>query len=142
MRTAVKLCDDPPTADLIFGRPVQMTSDETGRIALFSSGEIVAYRLRHRRQSRLFVFRTLMVDDRLAASVPGVGPRVQLLMVARSAGRVRLMVRLFAYLVRTGRDPQALSDGFYVRVGVVLGGRLPVQKVLLSLLSRPPLPGQ
>jgi hypothetical protein len=46
------------------------------------------------------------------------------------------MVRhLFRYLAKGGRDPRSLPDGFYVRVGVVLGGRLPAHKVLLSLLA-------
>jgi hypothetical protein len=39
-------------------------------------------------------------------------------------------------------DPDRLPDGFYVRVGVVLAGRLPAHTILLSLLSRPIQPGQ
>lgn len=66
--------------------------------------------------------------------MPGVRPRVQLLMELRTAGRIRLVRSLFAYLIRTGRDPSALPDLFYTRVGVMLGGRLPVHKVLLQLL--------
>lgn len=46
-------------------------------------------------------------------------------------------VRFPAYLARTGRDPSALADDFCVRVGVVLAGRLPAHKILLSLLSPP-----
>src|ERR1019366_7312684 len=71
-------------------------------------------------------------------AVPGVRPRVQLLMELRTAGRIRLVKSLFAYLVRTNRDPSALTDAFYVRVGNALAGRLPVHKILLSLLSPPP----
>jgi hypothetical protein len=84
---------------------------------------------------RLFVFRTLEVDDRLAASVPGVKPHVQLLLQVNSHGRARLVRQLFAYLARINREPSAMPDGFYLRVGAVLGGRLPGHKVLPSLVS-------
>jgi hypothetical protein len=66
--------------------------------------------------------------------VPGVRPHVQLLLQLRTAGRIRLVRSLFAYLTRTGRDPSALPDVFYIRVGAMLGGRLPGHKVLLHLL--------
>ena len=134
MNTAVQLrpigARDRPRCDLVYGEP-----DELGRIALFGPGALVAYRLRSRRRMRLFVFRTLAVDDPLAAAVPGVRPRVRLLLELRSAGRIRLARGLFAYLMKTGRDAAHLSDSFYLRVGATLGGRLPRHKVLVSLLS-------
>jgi hypothetical protein len=106
-----------------------------GPVAVFDAGSLVAYRIRHRRQTRTFVFRTLTVDDRMAATVPGVQPRVQLLLDVRSAGRSRLVRGLFAYLVRNGRDPASLPDALYVRAGARLGGRLPAHKILVSLLA-------
>ncbi|MDP9150240.1 MAG: hypothetical protein M3O36_09915, partial [Myxococcota bacterium] len=78
---------------------------------------------------------TLVVDDISAVAVPGVRPRVQLLMELGTAGRIRLVKSLFAYLVRAGRAPSALPDIFYVRVAAALGGRLPTHKILVSLLS-------
>ncbi len=138
MNTAVQLRRGPgdiPQADLVYGQPQTMTTSTHGPVALFTSGQLVAYRLRHRRRTRLFVFRTLTVDDRLAASLPGVRPRVQLLLSVRSEARVRRLRRLLADLAKAGHDPGALPDRFYLRVGVVLAGRLPPQPVLLSLLS-------
>jgi hypothetical protein len=82
-----------------------------------------------------FYFRTLEVDDAFAVAVPGVRPHVQLLLELRTAGRIRIARSLFGYLVRTGRDPSALPDVFYTRVGAMLGGRLPGHKILPSLLS-------
>jgi hypothetical protein len=120
---------------LLYGTPVETVAGTLGPVALFSSGEIVAYRIQHRRRTRVFVFRTLDVDDRLAASVPGVCPRVRLLLEVRTAGRAQLVRGLLAYLVKTGHDPCRLPDGFYVRVGVVLAGLLPAHKILRSLLS-------
>ena len=138
MKTVVQVrhptADSQPRAELVWGRPLGVEAGVLGPVALFGSGEIVAYLLRFRRRPRLFVFRTLTVDDRLAASLPGVRPRVQLLLELRTQGRVRRVRRLFAYLARTGRDPSALTDGFYVRAGLVLAGRLPAHKILLSLL--------
>jgi hypothetical protein len=139
MNTAVQLRlragDDGPRSELLGGAPSATVAGALGPVALFGSGAIVAYRLGGGRRSRLFVFRTLEVDDRLAASVPGVSPRVRLLLHLRTVGRIRRARGLFAYLARTRRDPSSLPDAFYLRVGAVLAGRLPAHKVLPSLLS-------
>jgi hypothetical protein len=144
MNTAVQLrpiaAVDLPRCDLLHGSPREILPGDLGPVALFAAGEIVAYRLRSRRRTSLFVFRTLDVDDRLAAAVAGVRPHVHLLLELHSAGRVRLTRALFASLIRSNRDPSGLPDAFYVRVGVALAGRLPVQKILLSLLSQQPTP--
>ena len=139
MKTAVQLRssagDERPRAELLFGTPCDLGEGTLGPVARFESGEVVAYQIRSRRRRRLFVFRTLDVDDHFAVTVPGVLPRVQLLMQLGTAGRIRLVRSLFAYLARTGRDPSALPDVFYTRVGAMLGGRLPGYKILPSLLS-------
>jgi hypothetical protein len=140
MKTAVQLRtlagDERPRAELLFGTPCDLGQGTLGPVARFESGEVVAYRIRSRRRRRLFVFRTLEVDDAFAVAVPGVRPRVQLLMELGTAGRIRLAKSLFAYLVRTGWDPSALPDIFYVRVAAALGGRLPPHKILVSLLNK------
>ena len=144
MKTAVQVRtlagEERPRAEILFGTPSDLNEGILGPVARFESGQIVAYQIRSRRRRRLFVFRTLEVDDAFAVAVPGVRPRVQLLMQLHTAGRIRLARSLFAYLVRTGREPSALPDIFYVRVGNILAGRLPAHKVLLSLL--PPLGAQ
>ena len=152
MNTAVQLrtiaAVDLPRCDLVHGSPLQFLAGDLGPIALLAPAEVVAYRLRSRRRTRLFVFRTLDIDDRLAALLPGVRPRVRLLIAVRSARRVRLARDLFAYLTKTGRQPSQLTDAFYLRVGVALTGPLPARSILLpSLLSthclraRIPAPG-
>jgi hypothetical protein len=137
MNTAVQLrrAGDVLRSELLYGAPRRTVAGTLGPVALFAAGEIVAYRIRHRRRSRLFVFRTLEVDDRLAASLPGVHPRVHLLLEVHTAGRVRLVRGMFAVLLKNRHDPCGLPDGFYVRVGVALAGRLPRHKILPSLLS-------
>jgi hypothetical protein len=137
MNTAVQLrrAGDGLRSELLYGAPRRTVAGTLGPVALFAAGEIVAYRIRHRRRSRLFVFRTLKVDDRLAASLPGVHPRVHLLFEVHTAGRVRLVRGMFAVLLKNRHDPCGLPDGFYVRVGVALAGRLPRHKILPSLLS-------
>ncbi|MGA7122037.1 MAG: hypothetical protein WBY94_18160 [Polyangiaceae bacterium] len=139
MKTAVQLRtlagDERPRAELLFGTPCDISEGTLGPVARFDSGDVVAYLIRSRRRRRLFVFRTLEVDDAFAVAVPGVRPRVQLLLELRTAGRIRIARSLFGYLVRTGRDPSALPDVFYTRIGAMLGGRLPAQKILPSLLS-------
>ena len=139
MKTAVQLRtlagDERPRAELLFGTPCDLGEGTLGPVARFESGQVIAYQIRSRRRRRLFVFRTLEVDDAFAVALPGVRPRVQLLMQLGTAGRIRLARSLFAYLLRTGRDPSALPDVFYVRVAAALGGRLPGHKILRLLLS-------
>jgi hypothetical protein len=139
MRTAVQLRHpagkDVPRSELLFGTPAALVAGALGPIALFEPGELVAYRIRYRRRTRVFVFRTLDVHDRLAASVPGVKPQVQLLLDLHSTGRARLVRGLFAYLTKHRHDPGVLPNSFYVRAGAVLGGRLPAHKILVSLLA-------
>jgi hypothetical protein len=138
MKTAVQLRtlagEERARAELLFGAPCDVGEGRLGPVARFESGAVVAYQVRSRRRRRLFVFRTLEVDDALAVAVPGVRPRVQLLMELHTEGRIRLVRSLFAYLSRTGWDPSALPDAFYTRVGAALGGRLPGYKILPSLL--------
>ena len=145
MRTAVQIRPrtrdgDEPRTEILCGSPCANATGALGPVALFGSGEIVAYLLRRRRRLRLFVFRTLDVDDRLAATVPGVFPRVRLLVELHTPLRIRRARGLLAYLARTRRDPSALSDGFYVRVGVALAGRLAEPEILRSFLSPPRAP--
>jgi len=138
MNTAVQLrqsVSDAIHGELVYGKPRALVSGKLGAVALFSSGELVAYRIRHRHQTRLFVFRTLEVDDRLAARIPGVRPHVRLLFDVHSMGRARLVRGLFAHLRRV-HEPADLPDSFFVRIGVVLGGRLPAHKILPTLLRR------
>ena len=102
MNTAVQLrtiaAFDLPRCDLVYGSPLRFLAGDRGPVALLAPGELVAYRLSGRRLTRLFVFRTLDIDDRLAAFVPGVRPRVRLLIAVRSAKRVRLARGLFLSL--------------------------------------------
>jgi hypothetical protein len=140
MKTAVQLRrrggKDKPKTELLCGMPSCIVTGRRGPVALFDSGRVVGYQIRYRRQLRVFVFRTLEVDDRLAASVPGVQPRVQLLLQVCSPGRARLVREMFTYLATEACDPSRLPDGLYLRVGAALGGRLPNHKILASLLAR------
>jgi hypothetical protein len=138
MNTAVQLRplrDDLPRCDLVHGTPHTILPGSVGPVALFAPGQVVAYLLQSRRRLHLFVFRTLDVRDRLAASVPGVRPEMQLLLDLSSVGRVRLARGLFSYLIKHGCDPSGLPDEGYVRVSAALAGRMRSREVLLSLLS-------
>jgi len=141
VRTAVQLLPshgESLLAELVYGLPDDTRAGRLGPVALFPSDSIVAYRFRSGRRDRLYIFRTLAVDDSMAATIPGVRPRVRLLVHLRSAGRVRLARRLFAYLCKQSIPPERIPDDTYLRIGVALSGRLPRHKILVSLL--PPQP--
>jgi hypothetical protein len=136
VRTAVQLRSEPfVQCELTCGKPHAVTPGALGRVALFAADEVVGYLVRTPAGRRLFVFRTLAVDDKHAAAVPGVHPRVRLLVHVRTAMRVRAMNRLFGHLAKRGLCPSRLSDAFYVRVSHVLGGRTE-QTRLRALLRR------
>jgi len=137
MRTVVQLrsaAPDAPTCELVYGEPDHHGAGTHGSIAVFSPGQVVAYFIQGGTARRLFVFRTLDGEEKGAARLPGVRPRVRLLIEVRSAGRIDRVRRLFGYLLEQGFLPSLLPDGFYVRVSHVLGGRLPAQKVVRALL--------
>jgi hypothetical protein len=137
MRTAVQLCSGGAVeCALLCGEPGAMASGALGPVALFGPEEVVGYLVRTSAGRTLFVFRTLAVDDAWAASVPGVHPRVRLLVHLRSAMRVRALTRLFGTLAKRALAPSGLSDGFYVRVSHALGGRRTDQARLKALLRR------
>ena len=124
MKTAVQLRSGGELqCELVCGRPEATVPGVLGPVALFAPDEIVAYVVASPTRRQLFVFRTLVVDDRCAARVPGVHPRVRLLVHVQSARRVWAMKRLLAYLAKRTLSPSELSDGFYARVSHLLGGR-------------------
>jgi hypothetical protein len=139
MRTAVQLRSgsgrEVPKAELIAGDPCTVVDGRLGQIALFDSGEIVAYRISYRRRTRTFMFRTLDVDDRLAASVPGVKPRVELLLHVHSATRAALVRGVSQYLAPKADNYPQLPDAFYLRAAAVLGVHLSATRVLRSLVE-------
>ncbi len=120
---------------MVYGEPDHLLPGTKGALAVFSSGEIVVYLLDGHGARRLYVFRTLEGREKGAARLPGVRPRVRLLIEVRSAGRIDRVRRLFDYLIKRGFQPSLLPDGFYVRVSHVLGGRLPPHKVVRALLT-------
>ncbi len=134
--TAVQLRESQPACTLLYGAPTGWAARACGPVALFGPGVLVAYAIHSSKRSRLFVFRTLVVSDRLAASVPGVHPHVQLLLDLSSADRIRRVKRLFTYLEHHGWRPTEMSDAFYCRVGCVLSGRLRAHKTLVGLLRQ------
>ncbi|MCL2450831.1 MAG: hypothetical protein FWD17_17955 [Polyangiaceae bacterium] len=134
--TAVQLRGPLPSPELAYGDPAAVRSGSRGPVALFVPGSLVAYELGVSRRRRLFVFRTLVADDRLAATVPGVHGRVRLLLHLRTRARIARLRSVFAELLAVGQSPLALSDAFFVRVGAVLEGRRGPQRSLSALLRR------
>ena len=119
---------------LVHGGPLLRVSDG-GTVATIPAGEIVVYSLQAR-ALRCFVFRTLNAPESFSTVVPGVSPKVRLLLHTSTLGRLQRLQQLLAYLERIGRTPSSLSDGFYLRLHTILNGRLPKTRVLRSLLDQ------
>ena len=114
MITAVQLRKHPNvTAQLVAGTPVRQINE----VALFAPSQLVAYMIEGVQHTLILVFRTLAALDPSAAKLPGVHPRVSLLLEARgtlSASRLR---NLFRYLSRRGLRPEDLLRGLLGSLG-------------------------
>jgi hypothetical protein len=132
--TVVQLRERRPSARLLYGAPDAVTDGATGPLAIFGVGALVGYCVESSYRRSLFLFRTLVVDDPLAARVIGVRPRVQLLLELHTAEGIRRTGRLLAYLLASGWSPDHLSDAFWGRASTALRGRMPPQASLVSLL--------
>ncbi len=132
--TAVQLLDHP-RCELLHGRPQVTVVGRRGDVALFEPGELVAYAVRAQRPPRLFVFRTAPAAPE-GAAVPGVYPRVRLLLSLDHGRVLRRARRAFLLLERAGLSPTALPDRFYLRLDAVLRSRAPLTRLLRALTFR------
>ena len=139
--TAVQLRLCAPARRLVYGRPAVVrpsarSSSSGDDVALFAPGTLVAYELCVARRRRVFVFRTLLGEDRLGARVPGVHRRVQLLLTLRARARIESLRQIFGRLEAIGWAPAALPDAFFARLGASLEGRATRHPILESLMRR------
>jgi hypothetical protein len=120
--TAVRLRDEPGlVARVIHGEPVRTIAN---RVAVFSPGQLVGYMIASSEHTHTFVFRTPHRTDDRGAKLPGVEPRVALLVDARGARAASRLRNMFGYFRRRRIDPERLSPEFWVRVDALLAGRL------------------
>lgn len=134
--TAVHLRESADlTCRLLYGKPDRVVGAASGDVALFGPHRLVAYLIERPAAVRLFVFRTAPVHR--VSSVPGVRPEVDLLVAARTRGQVARVRNLLLWLTKQKREPESLSDAFWIRVaGVVAGRILASRRVLPDLLAR------
>lgn len=101
-----------------------------------SPGQLVVFRLETSQRLRLFAFRTLAAGAAAGgALLPAVRPRVDLLLSTRTLLAASRVQNLLLYLRRKDIDANRLSDEFWLKLGVVLSGRLRNRNVLRDLLS-------
>jgi len=131
--TAVQILSTP-CCELLHGDARATRDGKHGPVAIFAPGEIVAYAIHAARPPRLFLFRT---GDNLVAGValPGVYPRVQLLLALDSARVIRRARRLFSVLRRRGLLPSRLADAFYMGLDRVLRARAPLPRLVEARLD-------
>jgi hypothetical protein len=129
--TAVRLhSDEGFSATVVHGQPDRGIAN----VALFSPGRLVAYMLATPIWTRVYVFRTLAKPGATHSRIPGVAPRVDLLLDTRTRAAAARIRNMFRYFARNGRPPESLSETFWLRLGVLLGGRLRRGPHLPSLL--------
>lgn len=126
-------------AHLAFGRAVDNRPSSRGHWLSLPSDTIAAYCVSTDR-TRTFVFRTIVASTPVATTIPGLSRSVCLLIELRTRARLSKLLRLFAYLIREGHDPNTLSDAFYLQVGSLLVGRLPAFPLLPVMLENEQAP--
>jgi hypothetical protein len=127
--------ESDPSAAVIHGKPLRTLVGRRGPIRLFHSGEIVAYVLQANGRARIFVFRTLERPVADASIVPGVQPRVRVLIVADKGRRIYRARQMLATLGRLGLQTAQISDRFYLSAATTLGNRAPIESVVKTLLT-------
>jgi hypothetical protein len=132
--TAVQL-QESPRCELVAGDPLATPVGRRGPVALFAPGELVAYAVHGGLRPRLFLFRTRARDGAAATAVPGVHPRVELLLALESARVLRRTRRFFSVLRRQNRPASSLPDSFYVRLDRILRARGPLVPLTQALLA-------
>lgn len=142
MTTTLVLATSSATVSsaLLHGAAIERRPHPRGAVLVLPPGQIALYCLRTVKY-RCFLFRTLGAPEELSSEVPGVSPRVRLLLQTQTLGRLARLQELLRYLARTGLQPSSLSDAFYLRLNAILNGRLPKGKALRSLLARENLRG-
>lgn len=120
-RTAVQLRSDPNfNAKLLHGKPLH----RIGQVVVFGPGQLVVYMIEGFRHTITYVFKTLPHATANAAKLPGVTPRVSLLLEARGSLSVSRIRNLLRYLERRKASPDDLSEAFWIRLDAVLSGQI------------------
>jgi hypothetical protein len=120
--TAVRLRDEPGlVARVVHGDPVRSVAN---RVAVFNPGQLVGYMIASSEHTHTFVFRTLHGSDHRGAKIPGVEPRVALLVDVRGARAASRLRNMFGYFRRHRIAGDRLSAEFWVRVDALLACRL------------------
>jgi hypothetical protein len=133
--TLVLLTNSAPVSSaLIHGAAIERRQHPRGAVLVLPPGQIALYCLRTVK-CRAFLFRTLAHPELISSEVPGVSPRVRLLLQTQTLGRLARLQELFRYLATEDLQPSFLSDRFYLRLNAILCGKLPKAKILRSLLA-------
>jgi hypothetical protein len=113
-------------ASLLCGSPL---GRGRGSQLLFGPGQIVALYLAS--SNRLYVIRT----GSGCTHLPGVSPRVELLLDAQTKGRIDLCRRLLRGLGERGYELTSLPDSFFLRLHAIIAGarRAHALRTLLEL---------
>jgi len=123
-----------PRAKVEVGVPIARVGAGHDVTIVFGPGTVVAYRLRLQLREQLFVFRTLQQPEPLGTRVPGVRPRVRLLMLVHNERRIQRALSLMRALRVRAHKLERLSDEVFLRANHVLGRRAPIASIADSLL--------
>jgi hypothetical protein len=130
--TAISLCaSEEVTARILHPVP----EDSEARIASVEPGRIVLYMVETPRRPRVFAFRTLPGDSAAGATVPGVSRAVDLFFATRTRAAASRVRNMLIYFQRRCIGPDTLSEDFWLKLGVLLDGRLRRGPHLASLLA-------
>src|SRR5688572_10411989 len=113
----------------------RVTPDPRGAVHWVPPGQIALYTVRGHK-TRTFVFRTAAQRATLLSSVPGVSPRVTLLVQTTTLARQALLLGFFRSLIVAGRSPTSLDDLLFAKLNVLLSRRAPTREALDGLLSQ------
>jgi hypothetical protein len=130
--TMFSLCATPEVS----ARVIYPTLDDPEvPVASFEPSRLVLYMLETLRRPRVFALRTLPGAAPKGAILPGVSRAVDLLFATRTRSAAARVRNMLLYFQRRQIEPSKLSEDFWLRLGVLLNGRLRSGPHLPSLLA-------
>ncbi|MCB2181339.1 MAG: hypothetical protein KQH63_04905 [Desulfobulbaceae bacterium] len=122
LKTAIQIIKEPDLlCDVLHGKRDSSVEGKKGEIRLYSDQKVIGYFIQNGSKSQMFLFRTNCKNGQ--QKIGGVYPNVDLLVEAKSRGKVTRLKEVLSFLERSGVNIDSLSNLFFLRLNTVICGR-------------------
>lgn len=125
--------DDDLNCSVFYGKPITSKEGKLGKILLFNVGSVVFYIVKKQGKSRGYLIHYLGNND--GVLINGIYPKVDLLVEARTRGKVTRLKKVIQYLLKNGYSLEDLSRDFYFRLNTLIEGKTVLVRNIKELLK-------